>query len=33
MGAMAIASTSTSVRVWSPSIFRNTSPTRSVAQA
>ncbi len=32
-GAIAIASTSTSVFAWSASIFRNTSPTRSVARS
>src|SRR6185437_9563325 len=32
-GAIAIASTSTSVRVWSASTFRNTSPTRKVARS
>ena len=31
-GAIAIASTSASVRDWSPSIFRNMSPTRSVTR-
>jgi len=30
---MTIASTSRSVRVWSASIFRNTSPTRRVARS
>jgi hypothetical protein len=32
-GALAIALTSTSVRVWSASIFKNTSPTRRVARS
>src|SRR3954452_20250205 len=32
-GAIVIASTSTSVRVWSASIFKNTSPTRRVARS
>ena len=33
IGAIVIASTSTSVRAWSASIFRNTSPTRRVARS
>jgi len=32
-GAIAIASNSTSVRAWSASIFRNTSPTRGVTRS
>jgi hypothetical protein len=33
IGAIVIASTSTSVRIGSASIFRKTSPTRTVARS